>query len=201
MSDPISVVNENTAYSGGTRIPTSQLNGSDSGQQQKDQGGYEDVPGTNYTRPWQYVAQTDANGNTSYVKAYGNPIPKVKADGSSGSGRNDALTAAMDALNGYLQASSLASARQKDAFDVFDKLSQYALPPGATTAPGYEAGGPAQAFAAQIGLKNYTPPPIQAMQVNPAALAQEPAISPAVQAMLGAISGAGGNAAAQAAAR
>jgi len=174
-----------------------QFNGSASTDQWglpgEQQSGYEDVPGANYVRPWQIVKTLDGykDGKAvySYDKAYADPIPKPE---ESAGGKNSALTAAMDALNGYLQASSLASARQKDAFSQFQQLAQYALPPGATTAPGYEPGGPAHAFAASIGLKNYTPPPIQNMPVNPAALAAEPQLSPAVMNMINAVRGAGG---------
>lgn len=129
-----------------------------------------------------------------------NPVGKDSAAGG-GSGRNDALTAANDALNGYLTASQLAEARRTDAFDQFQKIAQFALPEGATTAPGFEAGGPANAASALLGLPNYTPPPIQTTPMNPQTLATAPQIDPQIQAMLAAISGAGGNAAAQAAAK
>lgn len=168
------------------------------------QSGADEIPGTNYVRPWSMVPQQtrDANGNlvTTYVKQYTNsfvPKPTAKSGAGGGAGRNDALTAAQAALSGYLNASANASARQKDAFDAFKQLSGYALPAGSTTAPGYEPGGPAQAFAASIGLKNYQPPPIGTMQVNPSAIAAEPQLSPAVQQMLASIGAAGGNQAAQ----
>src|SRR3990167_7477436 len=79
------------------------------------------------------------------------PIGKAD-DGSGGAGRNDKLTAAMGALTGYLQASAQADARRMEAFDQFKQLSDFALPAGATTAPGYGPGESAHAFAAGIGL-------------------------------------------------
>ena len=120
------------------------------------------------------------------------PIGKDTTTGGAGEGRNDRLTAATAALSGYLQAASLADARRMEAFDQFKQISEFALPAGATTAPGFEPGGAAHAFASSIGLPQYTPPPIQTAQVNPSALAQQAQIPPEVAQMLAAISAAGG---------
>lgn len=126
----------------------------------------------------------DILGNETLQGSYADP------SASGGSGVNNHLTAAMDALNGFLSAQSQADARRLAAFDQMQKLGAFALPPGMKTAPGYEAGGPAHAFAAQIGLPNYTPPPITPVHVDPASLAQAPQVPPEVMAMINSVRGA-----------
>lgn len=85
---------------------------------------------------------------------------------------NDALTAASQAIQGFLSGQSLADARKLSSAEQFQKMAAFALPAGSTTAPGYERGGAAQQLAALQGRPTYTPPPIQTQHVNPAALAQ-----------------------------
>lgn len=106
------------------------------------------------------------------------------------SGRNDALTAAQNAISDYLQASSLADSRRVQAFDQLGKMAQYALPPGAKNFPGEEPGGVRQAFSAAIGLPSYHPTPMTPIQVNPGALMNPAPIDPTVQALIGRLGGA-----------
>lgn len=119
------------------------------------------------------------------------PIGRDDSAGG-GSGRNDRLTAAMGSLNAYLQASAGADARRMEAFDQFRQLSEFALPPGATTAPGYGPGESAHAFAAGIGMPTYTPPPVKGVPINPQKIAEPAPIPPEVLKMISAIGGAGG---------
>lgn len=114
--------------------------------------------------------------------------PSASAAGS----HNYQLDAAQAALNGYLQAQSLADARQLSAFQEMEKVAQFALPPGSTAFPGYEEGGPAHQFASMIGAKQYTTPPVTNIPVNPSALAQPAAIPQNILDMISGIIGAGG---------
>lgn len=114
----------------------------------------------------------------------------AKEGGAGGAGRNDALSAAQAALSGFLQAQSLADARKLAAMENFMKLSKFALPPGATHAPGYEPGGLAQTLAARQGIAEYRPPAITPTQVNPGDVAGD--IPPEIRQMIGAVRAAGG---------
>lgn len=111
-------------------------------------------------------------------------------EGSSGSGRNDALSSAQAALSGFLQAQSLADARKMSAMENFFKLSQFAVPEGAQFAPGSEPGGLASTAHAVAGQKKYTPIPLQTRRMNPNDVAGE--IPPEIRQMIGAVRSAGG---------
>lgn len=131
------------------------------------------------------IIGSDILGNETLAGSYADPAAAAAA-----SGTNDHLTAAIDSLNSFLQAQSLADARRLNAFQTWQNLAQYALPKGATTAPGYEVGGPANAFAAQIGLKQYSPPPVTPAHVDPSQLGAPAPVPPEVMQMIGAIKGA-----------
>jgi len=113
-----------------------------------------------------------------------------RTSGGSGSGVNDALTAASQAISAFLTGQSLADARKLGAAEQFQNLAAFALPEG-TLPPGFEKGGAMHQLAARKG-RNYTPPPMQYRTVNPAALEQPGQVSPEIMGFIDQILGAGG---------
>jgi hypothetical protein len=112
--------------------------------------------------------------------------------GGGGSSYNDLLQAASSALTGFLQAQSLADARNINAAETAMKAAQFALPEGATDFPGYGPGGIAHALAAQLGLKQFAPPKPVPTRINPAKLSQPGDIGDAARSFIDRVLAAGG---------
>lgn len=130
---------------------------------------------------------------------FGDPIGYAKerlgrtetAGGGSGQYVNDALTAASQAISGFLQGQSLADARKLGAAEQFQNLAMWALPAG--SAPGgFQRGGPMHQLAARKGRATYQAPPTETRRVDPAALEQPGQVSPEIMQFIDRILSAGG---------